>query len=75
MSLDAAKTESWAQGRIPVLDIRAYLAGEAGAAAPLARAMPAPAKTPDFSSSPAEFRERLAQSSESQTSWSFWLEE
>ena len=39
MSLAAAKTESWAQGRIPVLDIRAYLAGEAGAAAPLARAL------------------------------------
>ena len=39
MSLAAAKTESWAQGRIPVLDIRAYLAGEAGAAAPLARAI------------------------------------
>ena len=29
MSLAAAKTESWAQGRIPVLDIGAYLAGEA----------------------------------------------
>src|SRR5436309_14157785 len=28
-----------AQGRIPVLDIGAYLAGEAGAAAPLARAI------------------------------------
>ena len=39
MSLAAAKSESWAQGRIPVLDIRAYLTGEAGAAAPLARAI------------------------------------
>src|ERR1700675_3391377 len=39
MSLAAAKTEFWAQGRIPVLDIGAYLAGEAGAAAPLARAI------------------------------------
>jgi isopenicillin N synthase-like dioxygenase len=39
MSLAAAKTESWAQGRIPVLDIGAYLAGGAGAAAPLARAI------------------------------------
>src|SRR5262245_41295909 len=37
MSLAAAKTES--SGRIPVLDIGAYLAGEAGAAAPLARAI------------------------------------
>src|SRR5437667_358434 len=36
MSLAAAKTEPSAQGRIPVLDIGAYLAGEAGAAAPLA---------------------------------------
>src|SRR5256886_3164046 len=42
MSLAAAKTESWAQGRIPVLDIGAYLAGEAGAAAPLARALAPP---------------------------------
>ena len=32
-------TESSGQGRIPVLDIGAYLAGEAGAAAPLARAI------------------------------------
>src|SRR5438034_1110351 len=39
MSLAAAKTEPSAQGRIPVLDIGAYLAGEAGAAAPLARAI------------------------------------
>ena len=39
MSLAADKTESSAQGRIPVLDIGAYLAGEAGAAAPLARAI------------------------------------
>ena len=38
MSL-AAKTESWAQGRIPVLDIGAYLGEEVGAAAPLARAI------------------------------------
>src|SRR5262245_16821509 len=37
MSLAAARTES--SGRIPVLDIGAYLAGEAGAAAPLARAI------------------------------------
>jgi isopenicillin N synthase-like dioxygenase len=37
MSLAAAKTES--SGRIPVLDIAAYLAGDAGAAAPLARAL------------------------------------
>src|SRR5262245_29299505 len=39
MSLAAAKTEPLGQGRIPVLDIDAYLAGEAGAAAPLARAI------------------------------------
>src|SRR5262249_13803684 len=39
MSLLAAKTASSAPGRIPVLDIGAYLAGEAGAAAPLARAL------------------------------------
>src|SRR6267142_1166892 len=39
MSLAAAKTEPWRQGRIPVLDIGAYLAGEAGAAAPLACAI------------------------------------
>jgi isopenicillin N synthase-like dioxygenase len=39
MSLAAAKTEPSGQGRIPVLDIGAYLAGEAGAAAPLARAI------------------------------------
>ena len=39
MSLAAAKTEPSAHGRIPVLDIGAYLAGEAGAAAPLARAI------------------------------------
>src|SRR5262245_63456467 len=37
MSLAAARTES--SGRIPVLDIGAFLAGEAGAAAPLARAI------------------------------------
>src|SRR5262244_887125 len=39
MSLAAAKTEPSGQGRIPVLDIGAYLAGDAGAAAPLARAI------------------------------------
>ena len=39
MSLAAANTEPSAQGRIPVLDIGAYLAGEAGAAAPLAQAI------------------------------------
>ena len=39
MSLAAAQTEPSGQGRIPVLDIGAYLAGEAGAAAPLARAI------------------------------------
>jgi isopenicillin N synthase-like dioxygenase len=39
MSLAAAKTEPSGQGRIPVLDIGAYLAGESGAAAPLARAI------------------------------------
>jgi isopenicillin N synthase-like dioxygenase len=39
MSLAAAQTESPAPGRIPVLDIGAYLAGEAGAAVPLARAI------------------------------------
>src|SRR6476620_510992 len=39
MSLAAAKTEPPAPGRIPVLDIGAYLAGEAGAEAPLARAI------------------------------------
>src|SRR5688572_1396438 len=39
MSLAAAKTEPSGQGRIPVLDIGAYLAGETGAAAPLARAI------------------------------------
>ena len=32
-------TKPLAQGRIPVLDVGAYLAGEAGAAAPLARAI------------------------------------
>src|SRR5215831_5879784 len=37
MSLAAAKTEP--SGRIPVLDIAAYLAGAAGAAAPLAGAI------------------------------------
>src|SRR5499426_4015278 len=37
MSLAAAKTES--SGRIPVLDIGAYLAGDSGASAPLARAI------------------------------------
>src|SRR5262249_61527274 len=42
MSLAAAKTESSAPGRIPVLDIAEYLAGEAGAAAPLARALARP---------------------------------
>jgi isopenicillin N synthase-like dioxygenase len=35
----AARTEPSGQGRIPVLDIAAYLAGEARAAAPLARAI------------------------------------
>src|SRR6202795_1753845 len=39
MSLAAAKTEFWAQGRIPGVDIGAYLAGEAGAGAPLVRAI------------------------------------
>src|SRR6188474_1314024 len=39
MSATAANTEPSAQGRIPVLDIGAYLAGEAGAATPLARAI------------------------------------
>src|SRR5215831_5386011 len=39
MSLAAAKTESSIPGRIPVLDIAEYLAGEAGAAAPLAHAI------------------------------------
>jgi len=39
MSLAGAKTQSSREGRIPVLDIGAYLAGEAGAAAPLARAI------------------------------------
>src|SRR5262249_50640787 len=39
MSLAAVKTEPSGQGRIPVLDIGAYLAGDAGAAAPLARAI------------------------------------
>src|SRR5215813_12878422 len=39
MSLAAAKTEASGQGRIPVLDIAEYLAGEVGAAAPLARAI------------------------------------
>ena len=39
MSLAAAKTELSGEGRIPVLDIGAYLVGEAGAAAPLARAI------------------------------------
>src|SRR5436190_12481846 len=39
MSLAAANTDSSAPGRIPVLDIGPYLAGEAGAAAPLARAI------------------------------------
>src|SRR6185369_10359687 len=39
MSLAAAQTESSGHGRIPVLDIGAYLAGEAGSAAPLARAI------------------------------------
>src|SRR5881409_3186676 len=39
MSLTAAKTEPPSQGRIPVLDIGAYLAGEAGAATPLARSI------------------------------------
>src|SRR5438034_630704 len=37
MSLAAAKTEPSGQGRIPVLDIGAYLAGEAGTAALQAR--------------------------------------
>src|SRR6185503_14190253 len=39
MSLAAAQTEPSGQGRIPVLDIGAYLAGEAGAAPPLAQAI------------------------------------
>src|SRR5215210_5538675 len=39
MSLAAAKTDPSADGRIPVLDIGAYLAGEAGAAPLLARAI------------------------------------
>src|SRR5687768_17257006 len=39
MSLAAVTTEASGQGRIPVLDIGAYLAGEADAAAPLARAI------------------------------------
>src|SRR5262245_59125928 len=39
MSPAAGQTEPSAGGRIPVLDIGAYLAGEAGAAAPLARAI------------------------------------
>src|SRR5256886_108643 len=39
MSLAAAQTEPSGHGRIPVLDFGAYLAGEAGAAAPLARAI------------------------------------
>src|SRR5437773_2595099 len=39
MSLAAPETELSSRGRIPVLDIGAYLAGEAGAAAPLARAI------------------------------------
>src|ERR1043166_1816888 len=47
MSLAAVKTEPSGQGRIPVLDIGEYLAGDAGAAAP-----PARVKTPGFSSSP-----------------------
>src|SRR2546430_5472432 len=39
MSLAAAQTEPSGQGRIPVLDIGAYLAGQPEAAAPLARAI------------------------------------
>src|SRR5262245_14019468 len=39
MSLAANQTEPATHGRIPVLDIGAYLAGEAGAAARLARAI------------------------------------
>jgi isopenicillin N synthase-like dioxygenase len=39
MSPAAANTEPSAHGRIPVLDVGAYLAGDAGAAAPLARAI------------------------------------
>src|SRR5262247_332057 len=39
MSLAADKTESSAPERIPVLDIGAYLAGDSGASAPLARAI------------------------------------
>ena len=39
MSLAAAQTQPSGHGRIPVLDIGAYLAGEAGSAAPLARAI------------------------------------
>ena len=38
LSLAAAVTAPWAPGPIPVLDIGADLAGEAGAAAPPARA-------------------------------------
>jgi len=45
-------TESSGQGRIPVLDIGAYLAGEARAPRRWRVPSPAPAKTPDFSSSP-----------------------
>ena len=39
MSLAAATADVSAEGRIPVLDIAPYLAGEPGAAAPLARAI------------------------------------
>src|SRR4030095_15840255 len=39
MSLAAVTAEPSGQGRIPVLDIGAYLAGEVGAAAPLAGAL------------------------------------
>src|SRR5439155_2056231 len=39
MSLAAPEIEPSSRGRMPVLDIGAYLAGEAGAAAPLARAI------------------------------------
>ena len=39
MSIAAANIDPFAHGRIPVLDIGAYLADEAGAAVPLARAI------------------------------------
>src|SRR5262245_6122282 len=39
MSLAGAEIQSSGEGRIPVLDVGAYLTGAAGAAAPLARAI------------------------------------